>query len=160
MEVTMRNAIPTVVLSVLLGAASFPRASSAAANGPEALVQGFINAWNTHDMKALAELFTEDADFVNVAGMRWKGREHIQTMHERSHAAKFKTTMLVETNTTVRMLHPDVAVMHFKWELSGELDPHGKPAMIRHGVMQIVAIKQASGWRIVSAQNTNAMPPV
>ena len=120
----------------------------------------FVRAWNAHDMKALAELFTEDADFVNVAGMWWKGRAHIQTMHERSHAAKFKDTMLVETNTTVRMLRPDVAVLHFKWELSGELNPDGKPAITRHGVMHIVAVKQANGWRIVSAQNTNAMPPV
>jgi len=29
---------------------------------------GLQEAWNHHDMKAWADLFTEDADFVNVAG--------------------------------------------------------------------------------------------
>jgi uncharacterized protein (TIGR02246 family) len=156
----MRGAIPTLILSALLGAASVPGAIPAETDGPQVLVLGFIRAWNAHDMKALADLFTEDADFVNVAGMWWKGRAQILAMHERSHANKFKTTTLVETNTTVRMLGPDVAVIHFEWELSGELDPDGKRAMTRHGIMQIVAVKQAGGWRIVSAQNTNAMPPV
>ena len=32
-------------------------------------------AWNRHDMKAGAELFTEEADFVNVNGNLWKGRQ-------------------------------------------------------------------------------------
>ena len=155
----MRYAIPTAMLSVLLGTVPLP-ARAAEANRPEALVEGFIRAWNAHDMKALAELFTDDADFVNVAGMEWKGRAQIQAMHERSHAGRFKTTTLVETSTTVRMVGPDVAVIHFKWEVTGVRVADGKPAMTIHGIMQIVAVQQAGGWRIVSAQNTNAMPPV
>jgi uncharacterized protein (TIGR02246 family) len=95
-----------------------------------------------------------------VAGMWWKGRAMIQTMHERSHATRFKDTTLVETSTTVRTVSPDVAVLHIKWELSGERDAEGKPAPIRHGIMQVVAVRQAEGWRILAAQNTNAMPPV
>jgi uncharacterized protein (TIGR02246 family) len=156
----MRDRIGMLVVSALLAAVSAPAARAAEAARPEDLVAGFIRAWNAHDMKALAEPFTEDADFVNVAGMWWKGRALIQTMHERTHATRFKDTTLVETNTTVRMLGPDTAVLHVKWELSGELDQDGKRAMTRHGIMQIVAVRRADGWRIVAAQNTNAMPPV
>ena len=156
----MREAVARMFVPVLLCSLAFPAAIAAEANDPRALVDGFIRAWNAHDMSALAGLFAEDADFVNVAGMWWKGRGQIQAMHERTHAAKFKTTTLVETNTTVRMVRPDVAVLHFKWELSGELDQDGKRGMTRHGIMQIVAALRADGWRIVSAQNTNAMPPV
>jgi uncharacterized protein (TIGR02246 family) len=156
----MRAAISTVTLSVLVVAVSSTATTAPEGNDPRAVVDGFIRAWNTHDMKALAALFTEDADFVNVAGTWWKGRAVIQAMHERTHATRFKDTTLVETNTTVRSVRPDVAVLHFKWELSGQLDQDGKRAMTRHGIMQIVAVKQADGWRIVAAQNTNAMPPV
>ena len=155
----MRIAISTVALSILLGAVSAP-ASAAEAGDPKVLVDGFIRAWNAHDMKALAELFTEDADFVNAAGSWWKGRDLIQTMHERLHAARFKTTTLVETNTTVRMLRPDVAILHFKSELSGARDSNGILIPKRHGIMQIVAVRQEGGWRIVSAQNADTMPPV
>ena len=157
---TLRAAISTFMMPILLVTVSSPATTAADGNDPRAVVDGFVRAWNAHDMKALAALFTEDADFVNVAGMWWKGRAMIQTMHERTHAARFKGTTLVETNTTVRTLGPDVAVLHFKWELSGELDQDGKRAITRHGIMQIVAVKQADGWRILAAQNTNAKPPV
>ena len=155
----MRVAISTVALSILLGAVSAP-ASAAEADDPKILVDGFIRAWNAHDMKALAELFLEDAEFVNAAGMSWKGRDVIQTMHERFHAARFKTTTLAETNTTVRMLRPDVAVLDFQSELSGSRDANGILLPKRHGIMLIVAVRQEGGWRIVSAQNTDTMPPV
>ena len=32
------------------------------------LIADFANAWNTHDMDALAILFHEDGTFVNVVG--------------------------------------------------------------------------------------------
>jgi uncharacterized protein (TIGR02246 family) len=149
-----------VALACLFLVVSLPARGAAQAGGPRAVVDGFIRAWNAHDMKAFGELFAEDADFVNVGGKWWKGRARIQAHHEQSHATRFKNTMLVETNTTVRMVRPDVAVLVFEWELSGEVDPDGKPAITRHGIMQIVAVQQGGVWSIVSAQNTNAMPPV
>lgn len=39
-------------------------------------------AWNEHDMKALFMSFTADADFVNVAGRHWKGRQEIEAQHK------------------------------------------------------------------------------
>jgi uncharacterized protein (TIGR02246 family) len=156
----MRNAIPIVILSVLLGALSLPVPSVAQASRPEALVDGFVRAWNAHDVKALGELFTEDADFVTDQGKWWKGRAWIQSQLERAHSTRLKTTMMVETNTTVRLVRPDVAVMRFEWEVSGELGADDKLLITRHGIMQIVAVNQPSGWRIVSAQDTGTMPPV
>ena len=157
----MLHPVSRVALSCLLLVVPPPvRGAAAQAEGPRAVVDGFIRAWNSHDMKAFGELFTEDADFVNVVGKWWKGRARIQAEHERSHATRFKGTTLVETNTTVRLVRPDVAVLHFEWELSGERDPDGKPAITRHGIMQIVSVQQAGTWRIISAQNTNTMPPV
>lgn len=52
------------------------------------VVSRFIKAWNSHDMKAFANLFTEDADFVNVIGLWWKGRGDIQKQHELLHATR------------------------------------------------------------------------
>ena len=40
-------------------------------------------AWNMHDMKLLAALFTTDADFVNVGAKHWKGRQTIEVEHTR-----------------------------------------------------------------------------
>ena len=99
----MLHPVSRVALSCLLLVVPPPvRGAAAQAEGPRAVVDGFIHAWNSHDMKAFGELFTEDADFVNVVGKWWKGRARIQAEHERSHATRFKGTTLVETNTTVR----------------------------------------------------------
>ena len=35
-------------------------------------------AWNRHDAKAFASVFTEDGDCVNIVGWWWKGRAEIE----------------------------------------------------------------------------------
>jgi uncharacterized protein (TIGR02246 family) len=47
----------------------------------ESLASRWQTAWNQHDMHALGELFTDDADFVNVFGARWKGSQEIEQAH-------------------------------------------------------------------------------
>ena len=155
----MNHSISRLFWVGMLALACWPSVAAAETDGPQVLVDGFVRAWNAHDMKALGALFAEDADFVNVAGMWWKGRAEIQAKHEATHATRFKTTTLAATGTAVRPLRGDVGVLHVSWELTGELDPDGKAAPPRRGVMQIVAAKQADGWKIIAAQNTNALPP-
>jgi ketosteroid isomerase-like protein len=56
----------------------------AAANNVEdvrSVVAAFATAWNRHDLDAFGKLFTPDADFVNVAGLLWTGRQSIQAQH-------------------------------------------------------------------------------
>ena len=36
------------------------------------------DAWNRHDAKAYAALFSDDGDVVNVVGWWWKGRREIE----------------------------------------------------------------------------------
>lgn len=55
------------------------------------VVAAFGDSWNRHDMEAFAQLFTEDADFVNVIGLWWKGRPEIKQAHEASHATMLRT---------------------------------------------------------------------
>jgi uncharacterized protein (TIGR02246 family) len=152
----MRRTLPAVLALVLAS----PLPGAAEDDRPQALVDRFVRAWNAHDANALGELFTEEADFVNAEGQWSKGRAWIRAQLERAHATRFKGTTLVETNTTLRMARENVAVLHFQWELSGELDAAGKRSPTRHGIMQIVAVQEVRGWRILSAQDTKVPPPV
>ena len=127
---------------------------------PRALIDSLVRAWNAHDVKAIGELFTEEADFVNSDGQWSKGRAWIRAQLERWHGGRFKNATLVETNTTVRMVQENVAVVHFEWEMPGEVDAAGKPVITRHGIMQIVAVREVHGWKILSAQDTKVPPPV
>jgi uncharacterized protein (TIGR02246 family) len=121
----------------------------------------FEAAWNRHDMKALASLFDEDADFVNVAGTWWKGRQEIEQAHVRAHAAMFKNSTLRLGEVKVRFLKPGVAVAHAHWDLSGDTGPDGTARAPRAGLMSQVVVKQNGLWLIASAHNTNllANPP-
>src|SRR5208282_506981 len=90
------------------------------------VVNGFAEAWNRHDMDAFGALFAPDADFVNVGGVHWTGREAIQLNHAFLHGAIpastagvippqsaygiFKTSILTFKQVDVRFLRKDVAV--------------------------------------------------
>jgi uncharacterized protein (TIGR02246 family) len=123
----------------------------------KAIMTAFADAWNVHDAKPLAALFVEDADFVNVMGMWWKGRDEI----ERNHAGLFSTLMresrLTLDDTQVRFLKLDAAVAHSTWELVGQQTPDGEELPPRKGVISSVMMRQNDKWEIVSAHNTDTV---
>lgn len=55
-------------------------------------VSGFAEAWNHHDMYAFGELFSSDADFVNVQGKLDRGRTSIVYHHSYSHGTISQTS--------------------------------------------------------------------
>jgi uncharacterized protein (TIGR02246 family) len=118
----------------------------------------FAETWNQHDMTAMAALFAEDADFVNVAGMYWKGRDQIRQEHARLHGLQFKESVLTIRSVTVRFLNPDVALAHIKWALEGDRDSDGTSRPPREGVASWVVTKRDGEWQVASSHNTNARP--
>jgi uncharacterized protein (TIGR02246 family) len=63
-----------------------------AAESPEALVDAFSSALNDGDADALGALFTEDAVFVNIAGIRMLARDGIVEGHRWALAGPLKAT--------------------------------------------------------------------
>jgi uncharacterized protein (TIGR02246 family) len=126
------------------------------------LPKAFEQAWNKHDMKALASLATEDADFVNVGAKHWKGRKEIEQQHA-ARLSQFMESTLTFKAVTVQFLKPDIALVHIDWAISGDKDPDGSPRKPREGVFSWVVMKQAEAWKIRAAHNTNLsnlQPPV
>lgn len=123
-------------------------------SSPEGLVEGFAQTWNAHDIRSLVQLFTADADFVNVAGDRLD-MMRLQAELEFVHGTFFKQSRIAPTSVTTRMLRPDIALVHFAWQLDGQVDAQGNPVDRRHGVITIVAVEQEQGWKITALQNTN-----
>lgn len=125
-----------------------------------ALAADWESAWNKHDMKALAALFTHDADFVNVGARHWKGRHEIEAQHEiRLH--QFAESTWTTKEVAVQFLRPDISIVHVSWMLKGDKDPDGTPRQPREGVFTWVVAKERGGWLIRAAQNTNRgnLPP-
>jgi uncharacterized protein (TIGR02246 family) len=159
----MRHEILAMTL-VLIGATALAAADesvaphAAEASAASAAAVGFVDDWNAHDMRKFAELFTEDADFVNVIGLWWHGRSEIQKAHEALHATRMKDSHLAATDTAVRVLGPDVAVIHVRWELTGDTGIDGVTLPARHGILSLVTVRAGGKWLIASAQNTDVVP--
>jgi uncharacterized protein (TIGR02246 family) len=114
-------------------------------------------AWNRHDAKAYAELFTEDGDVVNVVGWWWKGRPEIQKKLAAAYAFVFADSRIRITEVHVRFLDPKIAVAHVRWTMIGARTPKGIPEPT-NGIQVQVLQQKAGKWLIASFQNTNAVP--
>lgn len=111
-------------------------------------------AANRHDAKAGSVLFTEDADFVNVLGMWWKGAAEI----EREWRARFETGLKSATfkplDTRITFLKPDVAIAHVTSEITGFVGADGQPRPPHKELSLRVLIKQDGKWLVRAFHNT------
>ncbi|WP_416358982.1 YybH family protein [Antarctobacter sp.] len=125
---------------------------------PEDFPKAFIATWDKRDGDAIAALFTEDADFVNVTGLWWHGRKAIAKPHDYALKSFFSRSSLRAGRTEVRHLSPDIAVVRCRFTLSGQITPDGTDAGDRRTILTFVVQRRADGWRAVSAQNTDVVP--
>lgn len=122
-----------------------------------ALATRQADAWNQHDAKAYAALFTADCDVVNVVGAWWNGRTEVERKLTPAYGTVFKDSTLTFTDVQVRFLTPQLAVAHMRWTMSGATPPPGFPP-IKQGIQTLLVQKQAHEWSIEVFQNTNSIP--
>jgi uncharacterized protein (TIGR02246 family) len=122
-----------------------------------AMVSGFRDAIVGKDAARLGALFAVDAEFVNIAAMRWKGREAIASNHAKMFAGPLQITMDV-TRVDVRFLRDDVAVVAAAWKRDVPSNASGPTLPPGSGELTFVATRDADAWLFASAQNTQAMP--
>jgi uncharacterized protein (TIGR02246 family) len=116
---------------------------------PEDMPGLFARAWNDRDPDALASLFDEDAEFVNVAGLWWHDRESIRSAHANGLERTFNTSTLATDATKVKLLSPDIAVVHARMTLSGEVP--------RTTIVSFVVHRTARRWLCASAHATDVI---
>jgi conserved hypothetical protein len=114
-------------------------------------------AWNRHDAKAYADLFSEDADLVNIVGWRWKGRLEIERKLTDAYVFVFRESMLTIKEVDVKFLNPEIATAHVRWTMVGARTPKGIPEP-QQGIQIQVLQKHSGKWLITEFQNTNQMP--
>ena len=126
-----------------------------------AVEQQQAEAWNRHDAKAYAALFTEDADVVNVLGWWWKGRPELEIKLTAAYAYVFRESALTVGAVDVKFLTPDTAVAHVRWSMTGAKSATGNVSQIpQNGIQTQVLQRRAGGWLIAVFQNTNGVPEV
>lgn len=116
-------------------------------------------AWNRHDAKAWVASFSEDADFINILGMKFAGRAEIERRHDDIFKTIFARSRVVVTTERVRFSSPSVAIAETEHALRDydRLPPGIRPTDADGTLrtrMRYVWELRADGWRIVAAQNT------
>jgi uncharacterized protein (TIGR02246 family) len=115
------------------------------------LSAGFVEAWNQHDMEALAHLFHEDAAFVNVRGGYLKGREEIQVQHQAIHAGPYKDSVLAMRVLDALEVAPGAIVVHAETDLEGDSRLGGETS---HSIVTFIIDQRGEHWAFAAAHNT------
>ena len=115
------------------------------------------DAWNRHDARAYANLFTEEGDCVNVVGWWWKGRAEIEKKLTAAYAFVFRESVLTISDVDVRFPAPEIAIAHVRWSMVGAKTPPNYPK-VQQGIQTQLLQKQNGRWLIAAFQNTNAIP--
>lgn len=92
----------------------------AVAKRPDQVPALFADAWNRRDPDALASLFAEDAEFVNVTGLWWHNRASIRKAHAYGLERIFNQSPLTIEEVRSKQLSDDVVVVHARMALSGQ----------------------------------------
>jgi uncharacterized protein (TIGR02246 family) len=112
----------------------------------------FNEAWGRHDPEAMVESLLDDAPFVTVNGAWTRSRDGFRDLMRRFHGPQgpFRSSTRETPEMDVRFLAPDVAVMHTRFHIYGDVDEKE-----RNSVGLRVVRKVNGRWRTVAVQNTD-----
>jgi uncharacterized protein (TIGR02246 family) len=124
------------------------------------LERGFNAAWDAHNPGALAESLTDDAQFITVNGAWTTSRAAFRDLMQRLHRADgpYRSSTRRTPELQVRFLAPDIAIMHSRFCIEGEVLHDALSQSSRESVGLRVVQKIEGRWRITATQNTDIRP--
>lgn len=126
---------------------------------PDELPKRWVQAWNERNAEVLANLFVEDAEFVNVVGLWWHDRHAIWKAHDYGLKVIFKDSFLELRKVSTRMITDRVALVHARMKLSGQTAfGDVREPSDRKNLFSFILEKRAKGWVCISAHNTDIIP--
>ncbi len=119
------------------------------------IVDHFTHAWNDCKGKGSGDYYAQDADFVNIFGTAFSGKQEIETRHVKIHETFLKGSRFEVVETKVREAKPEVVIAQVYWQVTNIQKP-GAETM--KGIFTHTFIKNNSTWEIASTQNTLISP--
>ncbi len=115
-------------------------------------------AWNAHDMGAFGKLLRADAEWVNIVGMHWRGRDAVVAAHAAFHETMFKNHRVKTDSIETRPLGRDSAIAVVTTTNDAFTTPAGQVMPKAQNRQTYVLAKGPEGWRIAHAQNVVVNP--
>lgn len=156
--------LPRYLIAAAILAIAAPRLllaaeTSDATSAVREVTTRFQEAWNRHDMDKCAALMANDVVFIHVGGGRLNGRKEFRDYHTELHKAVMAQSVLGTSGVEVRLLRPDLAIVHWDWTMQLDQNRDGTPRPPREGIFTWLLERQGGNWLILEAQNTNKTPP-
>jgi uncharacterized protein (TIGR02246 family) len=127
---------------------------------PGEIVDAFEAALNAKDAAAVGQVFTPDAEFVNIMGMRMRGREGIVSGHAWAFSGPLRGSTVRFDQVDELPVTQDVTVLHGHCIRERESDAPPQTLPPGTTVLVFVARRDSDGWHAVAATNvTEATPP-
>ncbi|WNG38666.1 SgcJ/EcaC family oxidoreductase [Archangium violaceum] len=115
-------------------------------------VAGVESAFNRHDAEALVHRYTQDVVWVNVAGMRLKGKDEILRFGRKAFASALQDSYARYVVEDISFLKTDVAVVNirqFPTTKEGQVIEGGQGS-----VALFVMTKHNGDWFVAAGQNS------
>jgi uncharacterized protein (TIGR02246 family) len=105
----------------------------------------FVQAWNRHDVRALAEAFLPAGDLLNTRGIFASGRAEVERLLAEEFATTMRDTHATLALTHLRLLAPDTVHADAEMCVEGVRKPDGTTSSPVRMHVAFVARKDAQG---------------
>jgi len=158
----MHSALRWMAMAVIFAAsccwmhAQSPSASDEAAI--KSLILAVPEAMNHKDWKAYGDLFAEDADWINVVGMFWHGKENVVKAHAAYASTVFRNGGFTYSDMSIREVAPSVVVVVVTEHSVEQVAPDGVTKLPPgQGRLSFVVVKRNGEWKITLGHNTGVL---
>jgi uncharacterized protein (TIGR02246 family) len=114
------------------------------------VIQGYTRAWNERACVGFADEFTQDADFVNIFGMKFSGKEEIEARHREILQTFLKDSKMEILKVDLREVQAGLVIANVYWRVNG----FKGPGTIQDGIFTQVFVHPQDKWQITASQNT------
>jgi uncharacterized protein (TIGR02246 family) len=119
------------------------------------IIEQMVAAWNKGSAAEFAAPFTGSADFVAFEGTHLRGRQQIEAFHRPLFEGPLKGSLLAGEVRFVRLLTPDLAVMHATGRVT--LPGRTEPSESRDSMQLFVVVHVAGAWRAEAMLNARRL---
>ena len=115
------------------------------------VIQGMERAWNDGDSQRFTSYFAEDADLVNIHGMRVHGRESIAVLYGLLFRGVFAYSRMNCNVSRSRRLCDDSELLQLRVAIRVRM---GQMAGDHDVMSSVVLRRKKTEWQVASLQNT------
>ena len=119
------------------------------------IIDHMVAAWNKGSAAEFAAPFTGSADFIAFEGTHLRGRQQIESFHRPLFEGVLKGSLLQGEVRFVRLLTPELAVMHATARVT--LPGQREPTPSRDSMQLFVVVRVAGEWRAEAMMNARRL---